>query len=194
MRIIKATDSIPVDHPVFLVFGQPGIGKSTLAYSTRDALLLDFDKGAHRAANRRDTLVVDTWADVTEFMNAGAGLDPYASISVDTAGRCLDVMTADIIRGAIGFEGLLMSDDLGMRALSGTIAERAQAVLAAGSDLALVCSGDIAETESVAGVVPPLQGHAQARFANACAVFRQQNTFDVAEAEACLGEVLRGLA
>ena len=98
MRIIKATDSIPVDHPVFLIFGQPGIGKSTLGYSTRDALLMDFDKGAHRAANRRDTLVVDTWADVTEFMNAGVGLDPYASISVDTVGRCLDVMTADIIR------------------------------------------------------------------------------------------------
>jgi beta-N-acetylhexosaminidase len=87
-----------------------------------------------------------------------------------------------------------MSDDLGMRALTGSIAERAAAVLAAGSDLALLCSGDAAETESVAAAVPALQGTAQARFANACAVFRQQTAFDVAEAEARLGEVLRSLA
>jgi beta-N-acetylhexosaminidase len=103
-------------------------------------------------------------------------------------------VTKEIIRGAIGFDGLLMSDDLGMRALTGSIAQRAAAVLAAGSDLALLCSGDAAETESVAGVVPPLQGDAQDRFVRACAVFRQQNTFDMAEAEACLGELLRARA
>jgi beta-N-acetylhexosaminidase len=118
----------------------------------------------------------------------------FTAIDADAPASTSARVTADIIRGAIGFDGLLMSDDLGMRALTGTIAERAAAVLAAGSDLALLCSGDLAETESVAGVVPPLQGRAQARFANACAVFRQQSTFDVAEAEACLGEVLRGLA
>jgi beta-N-acetylhexosaminidase len=118
----------------------------------------------------------------------------FTAIDADAPASTSARVTADIIRGAIGFDGLLMSDDLGMRALTGTIAERAAAVLAAGSDLALLCSGDLAETESVAGVVPPLQGRAQARFANACAVFRQQSTFDVAEAEACLGEVLRCLA
>jgi beta-N-acetylhexosaminidase len=118
----------------------------------------------------------------------------FTAIDGDAPASTSARVTADIIRGAIGFDGLLMSDDLGMRALSGTIAERAAAVLAAGSDLALLCSGDLSETESVAGVVPPLQGRAQARFANACAVFRQQSPFDVAEAEACLGEVLRGLA
>jgi beta-N-acetylhexosaminidase len=118
----------------------------------------------------------------------------FTAIDADAPASTSQRVHTDIIRGAIGFDGLLMSDDLGMRALTGSIAERAQAVLAAGSDLALLCSGDLAETESVAGVVPPLQGRPQARFVNACAVFRQQNTFDVAEAEACLGEVLRGLA
>jgi hypothetical protein len=68
MRIIKATDSIPVDHPVFMIFGQPGIGKSSLGYSCKDVLALDFDKGAHRAANRRDTLVIDTWKDIEDLM------------------------------------------------------------------------------------------------------------------------------
>lgn len=96
MKIIKGTDSIPVDHPVFLIFGQPGIGKSSLGYSAKDPLLLDFDKGAHRAANRRDSLVIDAWKDVAELMESADALDPYASLTVDTVGRCLDVMTAHI--------------------------------------------------------------------------------------------------
>lgn len=98
MRIIKATDPIPVDHPVFLIFGQPGIMKTSLAYSATDTLLLDFDRGAHRAINRKDTLVIDGWADVVELLNNVDALDPYATVAVDTVGRCLDVMTADIIR------------------------------------------------------------------------------------------------
>ncbi len=96
MRIIKAGDAIPVAHPVFLIFGQPGICKSSLGYSTKDPLLLDFDKGAHRAANRRDSLVIDTWKDVIELMESPDALDAYASLTVDTVGRCLDVMTAHI--------------------------------------------------------------------------------------------------
>jgi hypothetical protein len=98
MRIIKATESIPVAHPVFLIFGQPGIMKTSLAYSAKDTLLLDFDRGAHRAANRKDTLVIDTWADVAAMMAQPELLESYATIAVDTVGRCLDVMTADIIR------------------------------------------------------------------------------------------------
>ena len=96
MRIIKGTDAIPVEHPVLLIFGQPGICKSSLGYSTKDGLTLDFDKGAHRAANRRDTLVIDGWKDVAELMDSPDALDPYAALTVDTVGRCLDVMTAHI--------------------------------------------------------------------------------------------------
>lgn len=98
MKIIKSTESIAVAHPVFLIFGQPGICKTSLAYSTADPLLLDFDNGAHRAANRRDTLQIGTWADVVELMTSPAALEPYATVIPDTVGRCLDVMTADIIR------------------------------------------------------------------------------------------------
>jgi hypothetical protein len=97
MRIIKSTDAIPVEHPVVLVFGQPGIGKTSLAYSSAQPLLLDFDSGAHRAVNRKDTLVINTWADVAELIQAPKTLEPYQTIVADTVGRCLDVMTADII-------------------------------------------------------------------------------------------------
>ena len=97
MRIIKAHESIEVAHPVFLVFGQPGICKSSLGYSAKDPLLLDFDQGAHRAANRRDTLQITAWRDVMELMDAKAALEPYQTITVDTVGRCLDLMAVDII-------------------------------------------------------------------------------------------------
>jgi beta-N-acetylhexosaminidase len=118
----------------------------------------------------------------------------FSSLDADAPASTSARVTGEIIRGSIGFDGLLMSDDLGMRALTGSIAERARAVLKAGSDIALLCSGDAAETEQVAAVTPPLQGDAQARFARACAVFKQQKSFDIAEAEACLAGLLRGLA
>jgi beta-N-acetylhexosaminidase len=118
----------------------------------------------------------------------------FSAIDADAPASTSARVTAEVIRGAIGFDGLLMSDDLGMRALAGSIDARASAVLKAGSDVALLCSGDAAETEKVAAVTPLLQGAAEARFARASAVFRQQKAFDVAEAEACLAEVLRGFA
>src|SRR4051812_88958 len=95
MKIIRGTESIAVQHPVFLIFGQPGICKTSLGYSMKDPLLRDYDKGAHRAANRRDTLLIDTWADVVES-NSAEALAPYASVIEDTVGRCLDLITADI--------------------------------------------------------------------------------------------------
>lgn len=98
MNIIKGTESIPVEHPVFMIFGQPGIGKSSLAYSCKDVLSLDFDKGAHRAANRRDTLIIDSWKDVEELMASHDALEPYQALAVDTVGRCLDVLTAHLAK------------------------------------------------------------------------------------------------
>jgi hypothetical protein len=98
VRIIKATDSIPVEHPVFMVFGQPGIGKSSLGYSMKDVLTLDFDKGAHRAANRKDTLVVDSWKDIEDLMASPEELAQYAALTVDTVGRCLDVLTSHLAK------------------------------------------------------------------------------------------------
>jgi beta-N-acetylhexosaminidase len=103
-------------------------------------------------------------------------------------------VTEDVVRGSIGFDGLLMSDDLAMKALAGGVAARAAAVFAAGSDVVLACNGGLQETESVAAVAPPLAGRALARFERARAVFRQQQPFEVAEAEARLAEVLHRTA
>lgn len=76
---------------------------------------------------------------------------------------------SEVIRGEIGFDGLLMSDDLGMEALKGTVAERAQAVIGAGCDLALHCSGVLAESRAIADALAPMTDGARARLARAMA-------------------------
>jgi beta-N-acetylhexosaminidase len=94
-------------------------------------------------------------------------------------------VTDEIIRGHCGFDGLLMSDDLGMRALSGTFADRTRAVLGAGSDLALHCSGDLGEMRDVAAAAPTLAGDARRRFEVALAVAKGvPRPFDVEAARA----------
>lgn len=75
----------------------------------------------------------------------------------------------EIIRGRIGFDGLLMSDDLGMHALSGDFGERAAGVLAAGCDVALHCSGDFAEMKACIAAVGEIDEQAKARLNRAMA-------------------------
>ena len=67
-------------------------------------------------------------------------------------------MIDQVIRGFIGFDGLLMSDDVSMEALTGTLGERTAAALAAGCDVALHCNGRIDEMRQVAANAPELAG------------------------------------
>jgi hypothetical protein len=96
LRIVRAADPISVDRLNVVVYGAPGVGKSTMAFTADAPLLLDFDQGAHRAANRQDSVRVGAWADVADL--TVEDLAPYKTVVVDTAGRALDVLTADIIR------------------------------------------------------------------------------------------------
>ncbi|WP_145979755.1 beta-N-acetylhexosaminidase [Chelatococcus daeguensis] len=88
----------------------------------------------------------------------------------------------EVIRGEIGFGGLLMSDDISMNALAGTIGERARAASRAGCDIVLHCNGRLEEMKTVAEVVPTLAGMARARAAAALArLAHEPEPFDVAE-------------
>jgi beta-N-acetylhexosaminidase len=75
-----------------------------------------------------------------------------------------------------------MSDDIGMEALGGPMSERAAAVIAAGCDVALHCSGKFDEMREVARVVPPLDGEAAERFAHAIAELGEPQAFDADQA------------
>src|SRR4051812_48540009 len=79
------------------------------------------------------------------------------------------VVITDIIRGRIGFDGFLMSDDIGMEALAGDFGSRAAGVVAAGCDAALHCSGKMEEMIAVANAVPELSPEGEARLTRAMA-------------------------
>jgi len=94
-----------------------------------------------------------------------------------------------IIRGEIGFDGLLMSDDVSMNALSGDFATRAGAIFAAGCDVTLHCNGVRAEMEAVASVTPELSGKSLRRARDVMAAFGRPDDSD----EAALREEFEGL-
>ena len=62
LRIVRSAEPIPVERLNVVVYAQPGIGKTSLAFTADAPLLLDFDKGAHRAANRKDIVRAERWA------------------------------------------------------------------------------------------------------------------------------------
>jgi beta-N-acetylhexosaminidase len=99
-------------------------------------------------------------------------------------------MIEQVIRGLIGFQGLLMSDDVGMNALAGSIAERSKALLAAGCDMVLACSGEPEEMHQVARETPELSGKALARAKAALASRQAPKPFDRDAARAELDELI----
>lgn len=87
-------------------------------------------------------------------------------------------MIEQVIRGAIGFQGLLMSDDVSMNALAGTIAERTRAIVSAGCDMVLHCNGNIDEMRDVASQTPELTGKALERANRALATRKAPQALD----------------
>lgn len=94
----------------------------------------------------------------------------YRALDPDRPATLSPAVLGGIVRGRIGFDGVLVSDDLAMGALSGRPAERARAALAAGCDLALYCSGDPAENAALLAACPPLLPAAAVRMARARAL------------------------
>lgn len=91
----------------------------------------------------------------------------YESIDPAAPATLSARVIGDIIRGEIGFSGVLITDDLGMGALSGPLEDRARAALAAGCDVALYCGGEVSESRAVLASVPPLAGEVLSRLREA---------------------------
>jgi len=96
LKITRAYDPLIIEQLVLCLYGPPGTGKTTVAFSAAAPILLDFDRGAHRAKIRRDSVQVQTWQDAANITPDDVA--DFQSIVVDTAGRALDMLAADIIR------------------------------------------------------------------------------------------------
>ena len=88
------------------------------------------------------------------------------------------IVVEEIMRGEIGFDGLIMSDDVSMKALRGPFDERARAIFDAGLDVVLHCNGDLEEARAVAAASPALAGRSleRAAAALAAAALRSRST------------------
>jgi beta-N-acetylhexosaminidase len=114
----------------------------------------------------------------------------YTDIDASGPATTSKTVIDEIVRGFIGFDGALMTDDLGMRALKGAFGERVRAALAAGCDLMLHCNGAMDEMREVAEATPVLSGKALARTDAALAALHRPKPFLVAEAQARLDAAL----
>ena len=118
----------------------------------------------------------------------------YEALDPEYPATTSETVIRDIIRGDIGFEGVLLSDDLSMNALAGSLAERARTALRAGCDIVLHCNGRMDEMEAVAGETPPLEGEALARADRALAQRRTPKPYDAVAAQARVADLLGAVA
>lgn len=109
----------------------------------------------------------------------------YAAVDEKRPATTSRKVIQNVIRQAVGFDGLLMSDDISMRALSGGFAKRARQAAAAGCDIVLHCNGDMGEMQAVVVGAPKLKGAAKRRAAAALnRIARVPEPFDETEARA----------
>jgi beta-N-acetylhexosaminidase len=163
----------------------PGHGRAT-ADSHHKLPVVDTDRATLEAT---DFAAFRPLASLSLGMTAHvvfSAIDPVAPATTSVT------MVRQVIRGNIGFQGLLMSDDVSMNALSGTIAERSRAALAAGCDVVLHCNGDLREMAAVAGEAPELSGESAKRADAALATRSAPEEFDVDSARKLFKQMLEG--
>lgn len=160
----------------------PGYGRATVD-SHRDLPRVD--------APRTE---LDGWdfAPFAELRDIPMGMTAHIVFSeIDaTAPATTSAKMMEVIRKDIGFDGLLMTDDLSMQALSGTVAERAAASIAAGCDIVLHCNGHAAEMQAVAAAAGEMTPAAIIRANRALAMRKNPENIDIPALEAELARHL----
>ena len=114
----------------------------------------------------------------------------YTDIDATAPATASKRVIDEVIRGFIGFDGALMTDDLTMRALKGSLADRTRASVAAGCDLILHCKGGIADMREVASATPVLSGKALERTDRTLGALKPSKPFAIAEAQTRVDQAL----
>ena len=117
----------------------------------------------------------------------------YTAIDPRRPATMSPIVVQEIMRGEIGFDGLIMSDDLSMKALKGPFDERAAAVIEAGLDIVLHCNGDLEEARAAASATPQLSGASLRRANAALAATQPPEPLDCERAERDLAAIIAEL-
>lgn len=96
IKVTKADEVMEVKQLVFTIYSQPGLGKTSLAFTASNPLLLDFDKGSYRAVDRKDVVQVESWADIASI--SADDIAEYDTIIIDTVGKALDALALDVLK------------------------------------------------------------------------------------------------
>lgn len=96
LKIVKASQPIEVKNLITCLYAPPGLGKTSMAFTADSPVLLDFDNGAYRSKFRKDTVQIANWGEIEQL--TAADLTAYNTVVVDTAGRALDSLAAELIR------------------------------------------------------------------------------------------------
>lgn len=97
ITIIKKNEVIKTENIIVTLYGQPGIGKTSYALTSKNPILFDFDKGMQRALLRADCLPIDNWQQIDNLTEND--LLAYDTIVIDTVGRLLEVLALYLIKG-----------------------------------------------------------------------------------------------
>lgn len=156
----------------------PGYGRASV----------DSHKALPRLTQSLDDLKLRDFAPFVALNDIAMGMTAHIVVEAIDAQNpaTTSAATLRMIRDEIGFDGLIMTDDIGMDALTGTPAARARAAIAAGCDLVLHCNGTRADMQAVAGVTEPMSAAALTRAARALA---QRNTPVPIDIAACAEEL-----
>lgn len=141
----------------------------------------------------RATLAATDWAPFRACADAPLAISAhvlYTALDRDHPATLSPGIIEEVIRGAIGFAGPLLTDDLSMGALGGSLGERVAAARAAGCDIAVHCNGDRNEMIEVLDAAGPLEGNAATRVAHAMARLAPPQAFDPPAALARLADLL----
>ena len=154
--ITKSSDPIEVKNIKVMLYGQPGVGKTSTAFTASNVLLLDCDNGAYRSGFRKDAVQVDSWKDI-------AGISPedikaYDTIAIDTVGRLLDFLAADIMRGnsKMGYNGALSLQGYGQ--LKSQFAQWVKTLGTMGKDIVMIAHDKEDKRGDEVAIRPDIQG------------------------------------
>lgn len=145
----------------------------------------------HEELSRTDFVPFRSLSDLPMAMTAHV---VYSALDPERCATWSSRVIHHFIRGEIGFDGLLMSDDVGMNALAGSFDDRTRRALVAGCDVALHCSGKMEEMRAVAEGARALDGEAQRRAAAALDRIEPPSDFDPEGGAARLAHLLNGTA
>lgn len=141
LKITRASDPLPVTELTIVLYAPPGLGKTSMAFTAESPILLDFDHGAHRSQFRKDTVQINKWSDVESI--EAADFEPFKTVVVDTAGRALDCLAAEIIKKnqkMKGFGGALSLQGYG--ALKSAFVSWLSLLKSFGKDVILIAHAD----------------------------------------------------